>query len=89
MDGKEILEKLKADHGERRWAAMQEVDACAKALGTECDKAIGISYQALHLILTRLAAAVRAETCEEGPPAPRTTSGEKVPASLAAASRKA
>ena len=64
MDRKEILEKLRADHRERRWAAMREIDACAKALGNECDKAIGISYQALNLVLAQLAAAVGAGKCD-------------------------
>ena len=54
MDGREVLGKLQVDYRERRWAAMREIDACAKALGTECDKEIGISYQALNLVLARL-----------------------------------
>jgi hypothetical protein len=90
MDGEEVREKLKADDRERRWAAMREVDACAKALGNECEKAIGISYQALHLILARLAAAVGAGKCDGGSPSTSATSGAEVPASLSAsASSKA
>jgi hypothetical protein len=90
MDGEEMREKLQAARRERRWAAMREVDACAKALGTECDKAIGISYQALHLILARLAAAVGAGKCEEEAAPISGAAGEAVPASLSAtASRKA
>jgi hypothetical protein len=84
MDGEEMRKKLQAARRERRWAAMREVDTCAKALGTECDKAIGISYQALHLILARLAAAVGAGKCEEGPTSTSATAGAEVPASPAA-----
>ena len=43
---------------------MMEVKACAKVLGKSCHKEIGLSSEALPLILVRLAAAVGSGKCD-------------------------
>ena len=64
MEPKEGLKKLLAERRQVSWQAMFEIDACAKALGEQCQVEIGISYPELHLILSQLAAAVGAGKCD-------------------------
>ena len=63
MDEKEVGTHRQAERRQWSWLALLEIEACAKALGEQCQSAIGIEYPALHLILARLAAAVGAGKC--------------------------
>lgn len=47
------------------WFALMEVDTCAQALGPACQAEIGISYNDLHLVLGRLAAAIAMGKCDQ------------------------
>jgi hypothetical protein len=64
MEWKEVGRHLQAERRQWSWLALLEIDACAKALGEQCQSDIGIDYPALHLILARLAAAVGAGKCD-------------------------
>ena len=64
MNLDELRDRLQRERRQLSWQAMREVDACAKALGVNCYKEIGISHPALHLILARLAVAVGVGKCD-------------------------